>query len=149
MYCVMRASVPSLHNVYRRYDNPGWERVRGDDVREKSFSIFELSVHQDGDIHWVCQLEPSQHKGHFNFSVVHASFEANDKIYQVRSVYGTVICSGEYDVDFKIMSGSLKPTYTLTPPTSSDTSRVSLSIPITATVETQEFNLRLKLMVIF
>ena len=22
MYCVMRASVPSLHNVYRRYDVP-------------------------------------------------------------------------------------------------------------------------------
>ena len=24
MYCVMRASVPSLHNVYRRYDNLGF-----------------------------------------------------------------------------------------------------------------------------
>ena len=26
MYCVMRASVPSLHNVYRRYDRRGtWQ----------------------------------------------------------------------------------------------------------------------------
>ena len=118
MYCVMRASVPSLYNVYRRYDSRVHIRTRGMDtvytihrLWHKQYACMHIYTHNDRDLRNAMHIHCVHHTVHMylasamSLSLVRASSNwrclSEDLNHNLCHLQKSISCSLAVCVTFK------------------------------------------------